>query len=614
MAKINVLSQNLINLIAAGEVVERPASALKELIENSIDAKASKIIVHIEDYGNKLIEVKDDGSGMDEEDAHLAFKQHATSKIKSEEDLHNIKSMGFRGEALASISAVAEMIVIETKIQNGQPVKLQINQDNVKSLPATQTEKGTKISIHNIFKNVPARKKFLKSTSTELKYLTNTFIETALVNTDIHFELYHNNKFVYRLTQTHNIYERIFEIFGNDITKGLYEESEVEMFNCKIKVLLGSPEFAKKTSSLQYTYVNDRFTVSKLISSAVQEAYKGFIHKDLKPTYFIFIQIDPSKVDVNIHPRKLEVRFENSQEIFRLAYSTIRKILEKKTKALITDNLNLSPNKPAEASYDSSMFSNSKPATPFNEPAFVQDRPSKSSSYSAKPRNVKIREALSFTQALMSETQVRQDNTKLNINNEKLFQLFNTYILIDNTDKLLIIDQHAACEKILFEKLLSNLGKAKSKPLLVPQIIEVSLEDKKVILAKADELKELGIIIEDFGQKSIQVTEVPELSTNFDIRGYLDEILEPNKDILANYESYHEYNGIKLTREMFMLLATTACHGSIRAGASLSQTEMRNIISDLTKLNNPYNCPHGRPTLWELPKAEIEKNFKRRII
>jgi len=620
MGKIKILQQNLINLIAAGEVVERPASALKELLENSVDAGATNIIVNLEDYGNKLIKVKDNGIGMDKSDAHLAFKQHATSKILNEEDLHHINTMGFRGEALASISAVAEKIILETKTDKDNAVKIEVSQSNTQELPSIQTDKGTSIKIENIFKNIPARRKFLKNPTTELKYLVNSFIEVALSNTFIHFELYHNDKLIYRLTKSNNIKERIFDIFGSNIAKNLYEENTTNNSLSKIEFVIGSPEIAKKSSPIQFVYVNGRYIVSKLISSAAQEAFKGFIHRDLKPTYFIFIHIDPSKVDVNMHPRKLEIKFEDSSEIYRIIYSSIRKILENKTKSLIVDNLSISPIMhldPQERIYNTT--NESKPNISKSPSSFpVNDSGRSENKYITKPKSNKVTEALSFTQALLNTTTSPfndlPNKSKLEISSDNLFQLFNTYILIDNSDKLVVVDQHAAAEKVLFEKLLKEYGKSRTRPLLIPQIINLNPLDKSLLLSKAGELKEIGIIIQDFGPQSISLTEIPEIITNnFNINDYIDEILQPDKDIISTYTNQHSYNEYKISKDIFIILATTACHGSIRAGQNLSKDEMSKLINNLKDLDNPYNCPHGRPTMWELSRYDLEKNFKRKI-
>ncbi len=637
MNKIRILPQNLINLIAAGEVVERPSSVLKELLENSIDAESSKIIVNIKDYGNELIEVKDNGVGMDQENAKMAFKQHATSKINNEEDLHKILSFGFRGEALASISSVAERVELQSKIENGEAVKLTIENTKEDFAKSTQTEKGTKISIYNIFKNIPARKKFLKSNAVELKHLTETFLNIALPHLNIHFELYHNDRLVYRLTKAESFKNRVFEAFGKQTASNLFEMKTFDNGQIKITGYFGKPEIGKKSYNFQYTYVNRRFVINKIVATAVLEAYKGFIHKDLKPAYFLFIEIDPSQIDVNIHPRKTEIRFLNSQEIFRYVYSLCRKTLETSTKSIITDTLQ--DNFDSENRQDSA--SNDFFGHTTQKPSFLANDKTSNYSFKQKAPKGKVQEALSFTKNLIDSSKSQNFQEFLNSDSEekkalyndkneaiiqgsdsqitqqemkydKVFQLFNTYILFEKDNKLIMLDQHASAEKILFERLYLNLGELKTKPLLIPEILELKRHDKELLLEKKEELKNIGIILEDFGQDSIQILEIPEAVENIDIQDYIDEVLNMNTDLEKTYESEKDIYP-KLNKEVYMLLATTACHGSIRAGQKLEREEMVSIIKNLLTLKNPYNCPHGRPTIWQLERSEIEKNFKRRF-
>lgn len=599
MGKIQKLSQNLINLIAAGEVVERPASALKELIENSIDAKASLITVRLENFGIDSISIKDNGIGMNHDDALLAFEQHATSKVLKEEDLNNILTMGFRGEALASISSVAGSIEINTKTKNDDAVSLLIKQTNIEALPSTQSDNGTTIKINNLFENVPARKKFLKTPHTEYKYLTDTFINVALPYLDIHFELYHNNKLVYKLTQTKDIKNRIFEIWGN-VARNLFDLAEFESTNLKISGIFGNSEAARKSSPIQYVYLNNRYITNKTISAAVQEGYSGFVNRELKPTYFLFLNINPSEVDVNVHPRKLEVKFSKSDEIFRSVLSLTRKTLEKNTKSIINNaltelseprnielkNEDIRHYRQSSSPFDTNKSSYSSRAPMVNQQAkLIPDEPSFNTHISAT-----------------SETSVC-----------KPYQVFNTYIVFEKGDKIVFIDQHAAAEKIMFEKIVKDLGKLNRKMLLVPEIIDLKSEDKKHILENKGLLEEIGFVIEDLGLDSIQVIEIPELITKFDIRHYIDSIIKPETDIYNNFEQFETYNGIKLTRDVYLMVATAACHSSVRAGQKLSEQEMINIISDLNLLYNPYNCPHGRPVIWELSKYEVEKSFRRKL-
>lgn len=609
MGKIQKLPQNLINLIAAGEVVERPASALKELMENSIDANASIIVVKLQNYGIDSIQIQDNGIGMIKEDAIMAFEQHATSKIKTEEDLSKILTMGFRGEALASISSVAGSIDIETKTEKETATKLLIKQTNIKEVPTPQAEQGTTIRINNLFENIPARKKFLKSHNTEYKYLIDTFINVALPYTNIHFELHHNNKLVHKLTKSNSIKDRIFEIWGG-LAKGLFTPEKFESTTLKIEGVFGNSQSGRKTSPIQYIYLNNRFILNKTISAAVNEGYSGFINKELKPTYFLFLSINPSDVDVNIHPRKLEAKFTNSEDIFRSVLALTKKTLEINTKQIINNTLtNQATTQKSESTryYESFLPTN---RTQTNNQTLNKN--SLSPQYTHQKGAQSISQALTFTKELLTPPLLNQQEHTSNTS-YKPFQIFNTYIVFEKEDKVVLLDQHAAAEKIMFEKLVKNLGKLNKKPLLVAEIINIKKEDKEQLIKNKANLEEIGFIIEDFGSDSIQVLEIPELLNQFNIEQYIDSIINPENDINNNFGQFETYNGIKLTRDLYLMIATAACHSSVRAGQKLTEAEMLNILKDLNLLYNPYNCPHGRPVIWELSKYEIEKNFRRKL-
>jgi DNA mismatch repair protein MutL len=620
MSKINILDENLINLIAAGEVVERPASVLKELLENSIDASSTEIIVNLKDYGNTLIEVKDNGSGMTKEDAYLASIQHTTSKIVKPDDLNSINTLGFRGEALASIRAVAKKIILETKTANNDPVRLHINKDSIKEETASRSDKGTTISIFNLFENVPARKKFLKSETTELKNLINIFLSIALIRTDIHFEAYHNGKSLYKLTKTNDLRDRFFEIWGENLAKNVYPKASVSTDLGNIEAYLGAPETGKKSNPIQFMYINDRFITDKVIMGAINNAYSGFIHKDLKATYFISIHIDPTKVDVNVHPRKMEVKFSDPGAIYRLVYTSTRKWLEERTKeSLLAKIKGEDLNKPTEyksIQKDTPYF---YPSEPRNNKSVNGSKVSeKKVSYAQNAfKNSSVKQALSFTEMLLQEP---KEDTDLPIDlghsiyqNQPLTQYFNTYITFSKNNSIVFIDQHAAAEKILFEKISKSLGKIKTKPLLVPDILELNALDKKILMDKVSDLQKVGLLVEDFGGNTIQITELPELIENFNAEEFINSIVHKDDETLINeYEKGTDQSN-EISKEIYYLVATTACHGAIRAGQQLSESEMKQILSDLITLDNPYNCPHGRPVIWELSRSEVEKNFKRII-
>ncbi len=599
MGKIKKLSTELINLIAAGEVVERPASAVKELMENAIDAGATKIIVNIEEYGTKLIEVVDNGSGMDQEDAVSAFIQHATSKIDSASDLVKIHSLGFRGEALASISQVSEETIIETQqIEAPKGTVAHFRSGNTNHEEKYVKERGTSIKVKNLFKNYPARLKFLKSASTENKYIEETFKGIAFANPTIGFELNIDKKSEYNLPSTQDKLSRIYDIWGKESAGTFYEEENYDGTALKISLIAGKPDMAKKSNPLQMIYVNQRPINSKIIHAAVIQGYEGSIHRELKPNYAVMVEIDPELVDVNIHPRKMEVKFDNDQDIFKLVYGLVKKTLEKHARNSI---FSASPERVAE-SYTDLPFRTSQPTQSFSKPQ-LSNRGSTSKD-----------EAISFSRMLSDSVRDISTNsdTSYSTENFKPIQVFGTYIVFQKDNQIFIVDQHAAAEKVLFEKMVSEytVDKSRSKPILVPQIIELKKFEKGKVLENMELFHKMGLVIEDFGDNTVRVTEIPELLKDFDAQGYIDGIIEREDDLIPLNQFNNDYD---LTEEEYYLIATAACHGSIRAGQTLTEYEMTNLLKSIDFISTTQNCPHGRPIVTKLRREDIEKNFKRVI-
>lgn len=598
MGKIKKLSTELINLIAAGEVVERPASAVKELMENAIDAGATKITVNIEEYGTKLIEVVDNGSGMDQEDAVSAFIQHATSKIGTAADLEKIHSLGFRGEALASISQVSEETIIETQqIEASKGTVAHFRSGNTNHEEKYVREKGTSIKVKSLFKNYPARLKFLKSASTENKYIEETFKSIAFVNPNIEFELNVDKKNEYKLPATQDKLSRIYDIWGKDVAGTLYKEELYDGSALKISLIAGKPEVAKKSNPLQMIYVNHRPINSKVIHAAVVQGYEGSIHRELKPNYAIMIQIDPELVDVNIHPRKMEVKFDNDQDIFKLVYGLVKKTLEKHARNSI-----FSPQPENAKSYTDLPFRTSEPSQSFSKPQFSNKGSSSKE------------EAISFSRILSDSVRDISTITETTYATEnfKPIQIFNTYIVFQKDNEIYIVDQHAAAEKVLFEKMVNEYTgeKPRSKPLLVPEILELKKFEKETVLENIELFHKMGLVIEDFGGNSVRITEIPELLRDFDAKGFIDGIIEREEDLIPLKQFNNDYD---LTEEEYYVIATAACHGSIRAGQILAEYEMISLLKSIDFISRTQNCPHGRPIVTKLRREDIEKNFKRVI-
>ncbi|MCA9387138.1 DNA mismatch repair endonuclease MutL [Candidatus Dojkabacteria bacterium] len=604
MSKINLLPKDLINKIAAGEVVERPSSVIKELLENSIDAGSKNIKIYIEEAGTKLIKVVDDGEGIEPEDLSFTLEQHATSKIKVLDDLFSIKTLGFRGEALASISAVSETVIIHSKTKEKDGSTLEHSEETNIAQNKQLVTNGTVVEVHNLFKNIPARKKFLKSLSTEKRHIYDMFISLVLPFLDIHFELYSDGNQIYKFTATNDLKNRLFEVFGKEFAKHITIDA-AEANNMKITGVLGDTHIGQKKNKNQFIYINNRSIKSALINQAVVQGYTGHMHRDLKPSYVLFIEIDPKSVDINIHPRKLEVKFEDERTVFGTIYNFVNKNLEKYSKEEIKDDFNFTSN---FNSIDTPVRNKLNPIKKKQSSSFkVSDAINFSKELyqgTSKSRNI-------FNNSNREEEQYYED--RVLINDQNVIQLFNTYIAFEKNNEFFLIDQHAAAEKIMFEKLLKQNNSIKTKPLLVPEVVSLNtIHQKENILEQRDELKKLGFLIEDFGKESIQIIEIPELTNIDSFKDLINELLSSPQDLGIEFSS-EIINKFNITKDIYLKLATISCHGSIRAGQRLHREEMTQIANDVLNLETGNTCPHGRPIIWKLKKTEIENIFNRDI-
>ncbi|MCS7317770.1 MAG: DNA mismatch repair endonuclease MutL [Candidatus Dojkabacteria bacterium] len=676
MGSIKKLDQKLINLIAAGEVVERPSSVIKELIENSIDAKATKIVTRFKEYGIKLIEVIDNGVGIEKEDLPLTIKQHTTSKLSTEQDLFNISTFGFRGEALASISEVSEEILITTKTSSDPTTyKLHKTPQEVKiEETISHTGNGTTIKVINLFKNIPARLKFLKSPNTETNSIIETFISIAIPFQNIHFEIYNDEKLVYKLSKTGNILDRILQIYGKEVANNLIISPFLSQESYNIQVIASTPESCKKTPNFQKIYVNNRFITDKTIHSAIINSFKFFIHKDLKPNYVVLINTNkPNLVDVNVHPRKIEARFKEQQTVYTIVSELTNKILNEYTKSVVYNRIFFQKNYESNAetkniqkinydiSYNSSfdtiiheehlsnkqninvknVHNNNNEITYSNE--YINNKvvlkPLTSTSNHLldqiinDPTDNNIEHGLTYNEYgstlsqvfenqptkpdATDETSTQMLSNQDQIDENSIIQIFFSYILYERDNKIIIIDQHAASEKITFEKLLKSYTKSKTKRLLLPKIVQLKNKyEKEYLLSYKEILENIGIKIEEFSITDIMITEIPELlNSESPIEELLMSILNNQYvDTLNDQAIYkHAIDSLKIDQKSYSILATLACHSSIRANMKLSKAEMLYIIRNLQNLEFPYSCPHGRPISIEITKYEIDKLFKRKI-
>ena len=589
MNEIRLLSPTLINKIAAGEVVERPASIVKELIENSIDASASEITIKIEHGGLNYIEVIDNGIGMNETNAKLAFVQHATSKLNTEKDLSNILTMGFRGEALASISSVAESS-IHTKSAKSEPINVYTENEHIRSHIGDSRNIGTTVVIKNIFSKIPARRKFLKSENTEYKYILDTFTKLALINHKIAFKLIHNEKLIYDLEISEDFETRISLIYPetrNFLIPLTFIDKDIE-----ISGYIGHPSINRKDKNRQYIYVNSRPIQDYALVQAVKSGFGTNLMTNQQPVFFLTMNVNPKSIDVNVHPRKLEIRFEDPQSIFRIIQSSVRKTLEKSLQVEFKNRLSREPQSVGRTGTSS--------VTPTERHDYKPTH--------MHPRSDDYNTVMNFSKKIIdlsNSINVSQDIS--NSESLKFLQILKTYLLIEKDQKLLIIDQHAADERINYEKIFNQFNKNKKLPsqqLLIHEELRIDEIQRLELLKHSKNLKQMGF---DFILKSnkLVITAVPELLSGKNPAKYFNEILE----------EFTENKSNKATETTFIkrVMSTMACHSSIRAGQELSEFHAEKILNNLLKCENPYSCPHGRPIIWELTKNDIEKYFKRRV-
>lgn len=581
MPRIRILPEELANKIAAGEVVERPASVVKELVENSIDAEARSIEVEVRGGGKKLIYVADDGVGMDREDAVLALRRHATSKIATLDDLMAIRTLGFRGEALPSIAAVSKLELITRPPDQMVGTKVVAEGGRIVSVEEVGAPVGTRVRVSNLFFNVPARAKFLKTDQSEFRNVLNVFIWSALAHPSIRFKLIHNSKVVLDLPPSPSLGERIYAIYGRSFYENLIEIRE-ELPNMKLHAFIGNPDFTKPNRSYQLFFLNGRPIRSRLIAAAVDEALSAVIPKERYAVAFIFLEMNPRDVDVNVHPSKMEVRFKDERGV----YSQIVRILNKGIHAGLYAPRVRERGKPKAA----------EPAPAPKGGARTAELPLPGPQIPS-PKGRPIETARIERELRLGDLELRNAAIR--------GVLFDTYILLEREDEVLIVDQHAAAERVIFEKLLKQLesGGIPSQGLILPIPVDLPTELMQVFLENDEFLRRFGFEMERFGGNTVLVRGVPSTLRNDEIEGAVMEVLERLRDglkILTPSE---------LAREM---LATIACRSAVKAGERLSEAEMERLLEELAQTDLPFNCPHSRPTIVRLSKEELESRFRRR--
>jgi len=579
MTRIHLLDESTINKIAAGEVIERPASVVKELVENSIDAGADEIIIKVKEGGKKQISVLDNGTGMDKEDLLLCVKKHATSKIQKIEDVYSIYSYGFRGEALATIAEVSKTEIISAREEDEFCNKLTIENGKVKDISQETKRKGTEINIYNLFYTIPARQKFLKTDSYELKRIIDWIKTISISNPKIKFKVLSDGKEILSMEQKENYGERVKAVFDLKLTKADYKDpvvSAIIYFSNPVDVL-------DSTLAKQQFYLNNRPIKNDTISKAIYKAFESKIPRGKKPNCFVFLQIDPHVVDINVHPQKLEVRVRNENMFYLPVYEAIKKKLE---------------------SGFSVQSEDYKPELKTKIISLLGEKFAQTESISAQ-RIDNEKESL--------HSRVFQDKLSLTISEgsksiQKKYkiigQLLDTYILVETQqESLLIIDQHVAEERYYFEKFQQDYKenrKIESQSLLVPISLEFEPEEVGLIEEKKKELLLLGLEIDSFGKESVIVRKLPLIMNKIPSKEDLHNLI---LDVINEQGSFDS----KLNN----VIATMACKTSVKAETPLSEPVMSHIIERLFSTKNPYTCPHGRPIIIELTKSEIEKKIGR---
>jgi DNA mismatch repair protein MutL len=581
--KIQILPEPISQMIAAGEVVERPASVVKELVENAIDAGASEILVELKAGGLQMIRVVDNGEGMTPEDVPLALRRFATSKIREVEDLYSIQTMGFRGEALPSIASVSQMVV-KTRVQHAiSGAQVVCEGGEIKSISEIGCPEGTEVEVKQLFYNLPVRRKFLRSIRTELRYALQFFLRTSLSHSSITFKFIHDNRLLQELLKTESPLVRIEAVLGRESTDHLqpiaFQEDEVE-----ISGFASLPSISKGNGDGISIYINRRFVRDRIIYKAILDAYRHIIPADRFPIVVLFISLNPSSVDVNVHPAKSEVKFKEPEKIYHSVWAAIRSLLEEKPKSL--EGIFPAPKGETFRREKELSFLPFQKSPTFYSTQSEEDR--------IGPQGV--REGEGHRWETMRKFPLRI-----------IGQIWGTYILCEEEGRLIFIDQHAAHERILFEKFKRELENHSlvSEKLLVPILTELSVEESLILDSAGEAFQALGFEIESAGEKLYAISSIPSFVSQNDAKDVVRDILE---DLSLLKREGEGSDGLQT------LLISLACHSAVRANSPLRREEIEELISKLGPFHYSTTCPHGRPIFFLFPIDELGRQFKRNPI
>ena len=587
MGRINVLPVTVVNKIAAGEVIERPASVVKELVENALDAQATFINVEIEDGGRKLIRVTDDGVGMGLDDLALAFQSHATSKLETSNDLEHITTMGFRGEALASIGAVSHAKIMSRPRDSVEGGMVEANGGQLEGPRVQGAPEGTGVEIANLFFNVPARLKFLKQASTEYAHIVDLVSRMALVNPQVAFKLTHNGREPLNVKSTEDRRRRLADLYDKQLADVLLE---VDSGDGPVRVngFVAPPIHCRSNSKMQLTYVNSRFVRDRRINHALASAYEGLLTRGRYPVAFLFIEVDPGEVDVNVHPTKIEVRFHQGQMVYKTVLNAVREPLRGADLTPVFE----APDRPAPPTSHAMPFSR-----PLGQP------PRGGGGTAATPFDRPIRRPA----AAEAEVIDRRDETVAvgpELPKRSAHQYANSYIVEERGDGLAIIDQHALHERIIFDAIRRRLETAKleSQRMLIPAVVNLDKSEIAALLAEKDTLAELGIEVSEFGVDALSVNSLPTVLGSSQPEAVL-------RDFLGELD---ESGGSPVESRKLAMAKMIACKAAVKAGDRLTDSEMSSLLEKAALMAERDTCPHGRPTCIFLPFSDLERQFKRK--
>jgi len=617
-SRIQLLPESLINKIAAGEVVERPASVVKELLENSIDAGATRIALEAESGGKHLLRVSDNGEGMSADDALLSIERHCTSKLKTERDLFAIRSLGFRGEALPSIAAVSR-VLLRTRDQDSELGSLiRVEAGVVREVRREAMPQGTTVEVRSLFFNVPARRKFLKSAETELGHITELVNKIAFAYPGISFELFHQGKPLLRAQAAARMDDRAYQIFGSELAAKLARINTEfdDLFAAgplRVSGLISPPELTFSTTRHLYLYINGRYVRDKLLTHSILEAYRTLIPKMRYPAVVLFLGMPAEEVDVNVHPTKLEVRFPQAGKIYQAVMDTIQPALLSRPQVLISAEAKEDEHKARVEDAMQKFFMKArpgfklepKPVQPRMDALYNRTRASFPPRAPDREREPGLIERQGEREKTAEPKTVPPPSPGPGFSGLKVLgQFHSNYLLLESEDSLIVIDQHAAHERINFEKLKLEFSsnQLSRQNLLFPEVVELDFQRAQLIGKNLELIQSLGFDLQPFGGNSFVIKTTPGLMRNLDLPALVadlaDELAEVGK--LNSIDDRIDH-----------LLSVIACHSSVRAGQALSGPEISSLLKEMDERPFPGQCPHGRPAIWKVPLREIEKKFSR---